>query len=174
MFSSCNALTSIPWNDFDIDTSECTNMSYMFNGCYDLTVLDLSSMDTSKVTDMRSMFYNTDIINLDLSNFNTSKVTNMRYMFRSITSLTTLDLSNFDTSNVTDMGEMFYYCTNLQEIICPNGFDLSSCTYILHMFGSNDVYTGEPLHLKNIPQDLDITNIWGTKGIHYVIDSYLD
>jgi len=40
------------------DTSNVTNMSYMFEGCTGLTNLDLSSFDTSKVTNMGSMFYN--------------------------------------------------------------------------------------------------------------------
>ena len=44
---------------------------------------------------------------LDLSSFDTSKVTNMRRMFSDCSSLTTLDLSNFDTSKVKDMGACF-------------------------------------------------------------------
>ncbi len=39
-----------------LDTSEVTNMSYMFAGCSSLTSLDLSNFDTSKVTDMSGMF----------------------------------------------------------------------------------------------------------------------
>ncbi|UKI58313.1 MAG: DUF285 domain-containing protein [Clostridium sp.] len=49
---------------------------------------------------------------LDLSSFNTSKVTNMESMFYSLLyrndSSIALDLSNFDTSNVTNMSGMFY------------------------------------------------------------------
>ena len=33
----------------EFNTSNVTNMSYMFNHCYNLTALDLSSFDTSKV-----------------------------------------------------------------------------------------------------------------------------
>ena len=39
-----------------INTSQVTDMSYMFSGCSSLTSLDLSSFDTSKVTDMSYMF----------------------------------------------------------------------------------------------------------------------
>lgn len=59
------------------------------------TTLDLSSFDTSNVTNMRYMFYQSKIKTLNLSNFNTSKVTNMSNMFGA-TELDYLDISNFD------------------------------------------------------------------------------
>lgn len=39
-------------------------------------------MITPKVTSMDSMFYNAKVVSLDLSSFNTSNVTNMYYMFK--------------------------------------------------------------------------------------------
>ena len=73
------------------------------------TTLDLSSFDTSNVTNMNFMFRNSDATEIKgLNRFNTSKVTDMFYMFYN-SKATTLDLSSFDTSNVTDMGSMFYY-----------------------------------------------------------------
>ena len=66
----------------NFDTSEVTNMSYMFHGCNSLQSLDLSSFDTSKVTDMSKMFLECESLqSLDLSSFDTSKVTTMRSMF---------------------------------------------------------------------------------------------
>ena len=72
-------------------------MRGMFSGCKSLTALDLSSFDTSNVTDMRGMFY-------------------------SCKSLTALDLSSFDTSNVTDMRGMFYSCESLTTIYCNSSW----------------------------------------------------
>ena len=40
-----------------LNTSEVTNMAWMFCYCYELTSLDLSSFNTSKVTTMEGMFY---------------------------------------------------------------------------------------------------------------------
>ena len=40
------------------NTSNVTNMSYMFRECSTLTSLDLSNFDTSNVTRMSHMFYN--------------------------------------------------------------------------------------------------------------------
>ena len=54
MFRDCSRLTSLNVSSFD--TSNVTNMSYMFRGCSHLTSLNVSSFDTSKVTDMTRMF----------------------------------------------------------------------------------------------------------------------
>ncbi|MCH1977989.1 DUF285 domain-containing protein [Enterococcus hirae] len=68
----------------------------------------LSQLDTSNVTDMSYMFaFQIALKNLDLSSFDTSKVTNMSWMFNSMWKLENLDISGFDTSNVTKMHTMF-------------------------------------------------------------------
>ena len=83
--------------------------------------MDLSNFDTSKVTNMRTMFSGmSKLTNLNLSNFDTSKVTNMFYMFSSMPSLTTLNLSSFDTSKVKSMDSMFRGMSSLTTL------DLSS------------------------------------------------
>ena len=99
------------------DTSNITEMNSMFKGCSSLTSLDLSNFDTSNVTSMSNMFYGCwKITSLDLSNFDTSKVTNMSYMFSGCPSLTSLDLSNFDTSKVTNMNNIFNACSKLSNL----------------------------------------------------------
>ena len=109
MFDECISLTSLDLSNFD--TSNVTNMSAMFYGCRDLTSLDVSNFDTSEVTDMSAMFTGcSSLINLDVSNFDTSQVTNMSYMFGGCSGLTSLDVSSFDTSNVTNMDFMFCSC----------------------------------------------------------------
>ena len=40
----------------NLDTSQVTNMSFMFSNCHKLTSLNLSSFNTSNVTDMGTMF----------------------------------------------------------------------------------------------------------------------
>ena len=101
----------------DVDTSNVTNMSNMFEGCWSLTSLDLSGWNTSNVTNMNYMFHDCSILtSLDLSAFNTSKVTNMEYMFGSCGSLTSLDMSGWDTSKVTEMSDIFHGCSSLKTI----------------------------------------------------------
>ena len=60
-------------------------MSCMFSNCSSLNILDLSSFDTRKVTNMSFMFHNcSSLKELDISNFKTSQVDSMTYMLDSI------------------------------------------------------------------------------------------
>ena len=108
--------------------------SYLFYGFTNLENINLTYLDTSRVTDMSYMFYNCEsLIGLDLSNFDTSKVMNMSYMFYHCESLTSLYVGNFDTSKVTDMSYMFSY-TGLSFLDVSN-FDTSNVVNMAHMFG---------------------------------------
>ena len=74
-----------------LDTSNVTNMEYMFHGMRSVTSLDVSGFDTSNVTNMDAMFYSmSNVTSLDVSGFDTSKVTEMAFMFDSMSRLTSL------------------------------------------------------------------------------------
>ena len=119
MFSGCSLLRSLDLSG--LDTSRVTDMSSMFYNCSSLSSLDLSSFDTSKVTDMRQMFDGcSSLSSLDLSGLDTSSATGVFSMFCGCSSLESLDLSSFDTSKVTGMSKMFYNCSSLSSL------DLSS------------------------------------------------
>ena len=128
MFENCKA-TNLRVSKFN--TSNVTNMQYMFSDCTNLTSLDLSSFDTHNVTNMAGMFNNCSITSLNLSNFDTSKVTSMYYMF-SYCKATSIDVSSFNTSSVTTMQNMFANCsvTNLDL----SNFDTSKVTTMVSMF----------------------------------------
>ena len=115
------------------DTSNVTNMVDMFINATNLATLDLRAFDTSKVTNMSHMFSRTsNLTTLDVSHFDTSNVTTMAHMFDS-TGLTSLDLSNFDTSNVTNMAAMFYNSSNLTSLDISS-FNTSNVTNMGLMF----------------------------------------
>ena len=98
-----------------LNTSEVTDMCWMFGSCTALTSIDLSHFNTSKVTDMGSMFYGCrGLTSLDLSSFNTSKVTDMSYMFYYCIRLQTIYVGDgWSTANVNDSYEMFAGCGSL-------------------------------------------------------------
>ena len=98
-----------------LNTSEVTNMGHMFNGCIELTSLDLSRFNTSKVTHMNQMFqFCYELTSLDLSSFNTAKVTDMHYMLDYCTNLRTIYVGNgWSTAAVTNSTSMFRNCTSL-------------------------------------------------------------
>ena len=109
MFEECGTLESITYLHYIEDSGIPPVMPEGYMSCFkmfsdyeSLTVLDLSYLDTSRVTNMRSMFFkSTSLTALDLSNFDTSVIGDMSHMFSGCESLTALDLSNFDTSAVT-------------------------------------------------------------------------
>ena len=121
----------------NFDTSKVTNMRSMFLHM-SITTLNLSSFDTSNVTNMSDMFYGmSNLATLNLSNFDTSKVTDMSYMFYGMSNLTTLNLSNFDTSKVTDMSSMFSGMSNLITLDISN-FNTFQVTSMYGMFSLRD------------------------------------
>lgn len=107
--------------------------SYQLFKCGYITELDIGVLDTSKVTNMREMFYGVRAGEIDISGFDTSNVTTMNSMFHSCWNVKSLDFSNFNTSKVTDMGLMFYNCIALTDIDLFS-FDTSNVTIIGSMF----------------------------------------
>lgn len=88
---------------------------------YKGTVLDLSFLDTSDVTDMSDFFRNcTNLVQLNISNWDTSSVTAVYEMFEGCTKLEMLDLSNWDITSFTSSFDMFNNC----------GSDLSTPTTV--------------------------------------------
>ena len=133
IFSEFKNLIQINFND-NFNTSNVTNMNYMFWYCSSLISLDLSNFNTSNATNMSGMFVDCQsLTSLDLSSFNTSKVTDMYYMFQSCSSLTSVDLNNFNTSKVTDMSSMFYNCSSLKTIDLSS-FNTSKITNLSGLF----------------------------------------
>jgi len=85
------------------------------------------------------MFYNSKATNIDLSSFDTSSVTDMSQMFSSA-NVFSLDISNFDTSNVIDMGSMFSFSNILSLKLGPK-FNTSKVTNMDNMFYLNRTTT---------------------------------
>ena len=117
----------------------CKNAFYAtaeVNSFASLTAIDLTGLNTSKVTNMEMMFYWCHLLESITfgDEFITSNVTNMTHMFSSCSSLTSLDLSNFNTASVTHMHYMFSGCSSLTSITLGDYFDTSSVTWMLSMF----------------------------------------
>ena len=64
----------------------------------------------------------TNATSIDLSKLDTEKVTDMSSLFDGCESLTTLDLSSFDTGSVTNMTCIFTECVSLERISLGTGF----------------------------------------------------
>ena len=142
---SVNSLNTLILDNFD--TSKVTDMGSMFYCCSKLVNLDISNFETANVTDMALMFsLCSSVTDLNVSNFNTSKVTRMDEMFNGCSSITSLDVRNFDTKNVLVMTAMFSSCRNLISLDVSN-FDTSNVIDMASMFS----------HLKSM-DSLDLSS----------------
>ena len=114
-FNNMTHLTAINGLE-NLNTSEATNMSFMFANCEALTALDLSTLNTSKVTDMSYMFYSSTfsvLETLDLSDFNTTKVTDVESMFDGCSELKTITVGDGWNVDKANSNNMFADCTSL-------------------------------------------------------------
>ena len=150
----------------NLNTANVTNMSYMFKGCSNLAVLDVTHFNTAKVTIMNGMFSGcSNLTELDLTHFNTANVTNMYVMFSGCKSLTTIYVSDeFVITNITNKSySLFSGCTKLKGAI---DFDASKTNYkfanyktgyFTKLVGKNGDEkigaTGEPLATDNLVLD---------------------
>ena len=112
-FDGCEKLTEIQGIE-NLNTTEVTTMSTMFQGCRSLTSIDLSNFKTSKVTSMHSMFFGcsnlkTVILPDDLTFIN-------HYLFAYCSSLTDISIP----ASVTSIGERaFHCCYSMIKITIP-------------------------------------------------------
>ena len=144
-----------------LTTSKVTDMSHMFEGCKNLTSIDLSLMNTENVTDMVCMFAEcSSLTSLDLTHFDTSNVTNMGAMFDGCSSLTMLNVNLFDTRKVTDMSSMFGDCSSLTMLEIQN-FRTSAVTNMYQMFANCKALT--EIDLLNF----DMSKVTAVGGFFY-------
>ena len=95
---------------FRLDTSQATNVSYIFYNCSSLITVPV--LDTSQATNMSDMFRNCSSLT-SVPDLDTSQATNMNYMFDGCSSLTSVP--DLDTSQATYMSGMFYGCSSLTD-----------------------------------------------------------
>ena len=134
MFNGCNNIKTLDLSTFV--THSVTNMSYMFNGCGQLSTLEVNKdrFRTDNVTNMDAMFCScSSLTQLDVGYFNTDRVISMIQTFQKCSSITELDLSKWSTANVTNMSYMFDECSNLIEVDVSE-FDTNKVTTFNSMF----------------------------------------
>ena len=132
MFQGCSNLSNVDVSNWN--TANVKYMQWMFAKCSNLSSVDVSNWNTANVTNMDYMFYIcSSLISLDVSNWNTANVTKMTGMFVGCSSLSSLDMSNWNTANVTDMSGMFANCSNLSSLDMSN-WDTTKVTSMNEMF----------------------------------------
>lgn len=152
-----------------IDTSKVTTFNQMFNGNRKLKKLDLSHFDTSKATSMTWMFSSCESLEeLDLSSFNTKNVKSMALMFSGATALKEINLTSFDTSSVTRMQSMFNDVRNL-ETLDLSSFNTSKVVDFAYMF-DNEYNYSNPTSTKNKLKTIYVSEDFTTSAIGTLIN----
>lgn len=98
----------------DINVSNITDMSNLFNNSKRKDFSGIEEWDVSNVTNMSDMFYCCANFNQSLEGWNVSNVTNMSNMFCGCVNFNQ-PLEEWDVSNVVYMDNMFYGCTNFNQ-----------------------------------------------------------
>ena len=97
--------------------SNINSLYATFQKISNITEVDLSKINT-QVDNLADLFRKcTSLKKVNLSNLDTIKVTNMGHMFSQCISLESIDVSTFDTSNVLYMDNMFLNCISLTSLI---------------------------------------------------------
>lgn len=157
-FNGMSAVQNISFNN--LNTSEAISMHSMFKDCMQLESLDLSSFNTSNVTNMVDLFnkagYSNSSFTLNISSFDTSKVKDFSRTFMNTgysNTNFTLDVSGLNTVSATDMENMFNsigYNSNVISLEFGDNFNTSNVTDMNAMFS----YTG----YNNPNFTLDVSN----------------
>ena len=179
-FKNMNNISEIKGMEY-LNTSNVTNMSYMFFYCSHLKTVDVSNWDLSNVIDMSDTFSHCDSLkSLDVSNWDVSNVRYLRYtfshclslkaldvskwnprasvmvsLFRDCSSLTTLDVSNWNLKGTKSISNMFDGCKKLTALDVSN-WDVSDVYDMPFLFKG----------CESIPT-LDVSN-WDVSKVKYM------
>ena len=123
-------------------SQDCSDLFYdlllidrMVYGSSQLTSIDLSKADASKVEKADSMFAGFDrLSSVKLPDFSSGSLKNISNMFNGCTILTSLDLSKMNTSNVTNCSSMFSGCESLKMITVSSLWNMKKANYSSDMF----------------------------------------
>lgn len=148
MFSSTPKLKNINGTK-DWDTSRVTDMSSLFEDSGIISINPISNWDVSNVENMQLMFRNTKnlrtVHGLD-EKWNTNNVTDMTSMFEGSAIESADGIRNFKTRNVHHMNNMFYQAKNLSNVKGIT-WDNTYCDEATGMFEESGLTTSEGLEV---------------------------
>jgi surface protein len=139
----------------DWNTSRVTNMKTAF---YNRRYFNenIGRWNVSSVTDMGWMFERSSQFNQDIGQWDVSSVTDMRGMFHRASQFNQ-DIDQWVVSNVTDMSHMFHGATQFDRDI--SRWNVSSATNAKQMFIGATRFTGDLSH-------------WGAQDFHERCDEW--
>ena len=128
-----------------------TTMSRWFNKCEKLEKADLSSIDASKLTNIRQLFGNCKSLKSVTfpANMSAAPLEQISSVFSGCENLTALDLSGWNTSNVKDMSHVFAGCKALTSLNV-SGWNVSNVKAMDYIFSGCSSLTSLDLSTWNV------------------------
>ena len=97
--------------------------------------LNLTDVDVSNITDMSKLFEDLQSVKrINCEDWNTSKVTDMWHLFYNCFKLEEINVRGWDVSNVEDMTGLFMFCSNLKRIYGIEKWKTSSLKRAVSIF----------------------------------------
>lgn len=132
LFDGCTNLTYVNMNNWINDS--VTHTGSMFKNCTSLETIDMEDWDKPNLVNISSMFYGcSSLTEIDLSNWDVTKFTNMSSLFDGCVNLRNIFMLNWNSSNCENMQRLFADC-NI-ELLDFSSWDFSSVTSMLGMVG---------------------------------------
>lgn len=131
---SSRYITSIDY--YKLSETETIDLTGAFSGCYNLTNINLSMLNTSNCASFTEMCKDCrSVVNLDLSNFDMSNAQMLNGMFNGCTKLQTVNANGWgELTGVTRTHYMFYNCNSLTKVDGINTWVLPVDTNVSNMF----------------------------------------
>ncbi len=158
------------------DVLQPTSTAFWFYNMRDCTNFELDNLDTSKVTNMTSMFayaaYNASTLTITgISTFDVSKVTTMQGMFQymgyNVTAVK-FNIQEWETYNVTNMSYMFAYMGYNSSAISigylPN-WSVAKVTNMNYMFCMTGYRASWRLNLRTWKVSSTVTHVSFNDGV---------
>ena len=136
MFYNCNKIPSIKISS---TSTKPASTSHMFQYCSSAKNIDISGLNTSKVTSMVNMFYGcSSLVSLPIgfTSLNTNLAREISNLFYNCSSLLEIDLSNMSFPAATSFASVFFGCKNARKILLPT--NSNKTTNISNMFTGCD------------------------------------
>ena len=147
----------------NLDTSECTDLSYMFCGC--IFIKDFSfvkNWDVSKCKNFEEIFCGCSFSNLNfLSKWDLSSALNLRAMFDCCIYLKNINgITNWNVQNAENFQDMFSFCSSLTDVNALQNWNMSKAKDLYQMFNEcKNLITADSLYKWKLGQNIDKRNI---------------
>ena len=163
----------LPDNKEWVLQDDVTNLSYLFKSVKQpndfFKTIGVPKWNVSNVTNMYSMFNNTESFNQPLEKWNVSNVTNMSGMFNHTESFNQ-PLEKWNVSNVTDMHDMFSEAEAFNQPL--EKWNVSNVTDMSFMFFGTKVFN-QPLEKWNVSNVTDMSDMfYGAKAFNQPLEKW--